>query len=80
MHRYSPTKVVFGRDMFLDTKVDIDWDKIKQRKQRRIHKSNKRENGKQIDDNCSPGELILLKKPGIIQTLSLPFAGPYKVV
>ena len=79
-HGYSPAQMVFGRDMFLDTKVDINWEEIKIRKQERIHRSNVRENEKRIDHTYSQGDLILLKRPGILRTLTLPFAGPYKVV
>ena len=72
--------MVFGRDMFLDTKVDINWEEIKIRKQERIRQNNVRENEKRIDHTYSQGDLILLKRPGILRTLTLPFAGPYKVV
>ena len=52
-HGYSSAQMVFGRDMFLDTKVDINWDEIKQRKQEWIRKSNTRENEKRIDHTYS---------------------------
>lgn len=53
-HRYSTTHMVFGQDMFLDTKINVNWDEINQRKQERIHKNYERENGKHIDQNYSP--------------------------
>ena len=79
-HGFSPGQLVFGRDMFLDTRAEIDWDKIRERKQRRIRKSNERENKNRIDIQYKKGDLILIKKPGIIRKLSIPYAGPYKVV
>ena len=39
-----PAQLVFGRDIFMPVEANIDWDSIKQRKQRAFHKSNVREN------------------------------------
>ena len=39
---YSPAQLVFGRDMFMPVNFQVDWDRIKQQKQRRIEKSNER--------------------------------------
>lgn len=71
---------MFGRDMVLDTRAEIDWDEIRERKQRKIRESNVRENANRIDIIFKKGDLILIKKPGIICKLSIPYAGPYKVV
>ena len=79
-HGFSPGQLVFGRDMFLDTRAEIDWDEMRERKQRRIRKSNEQENKNRIDIQYKKGDLILIKKPGIIRKLSIPYAGPYKVI
>ena len=78
-HGFSPGQLVFGRGMFLDTRAEIDWDAIRERKQRKIQKSNEQENKNRIDIWYKKGDLILKKKPGIIRKLSIPYAGPYKV-
>ena len=79
-HGYSPAQLVFGRDMFMPVEANVDWDSIKQRKQRAIHKSNVRENSSRINHTYNAGDWILIKKPGIIRKLSIPYFGPYKVV
>ena len=47
-HGYSPGQLVFGRDMFMPIEATIDWNSIKERKQKAIRKSNERENSKRI--------------------------------
>ena len=79
-HGFSPAQLVFGRHMFLDTQAEIDWDEIRKRKQRKIRESNERENANRIDITFKKGDLILIKKPGIIRKLSIPYEGPFKVV
>jgi len=79
-HGYSPAQLVFRRDMFMLVSANIDWDAIKQRKQRAIHKSNERKNSSRINHTYSAGDWILIKKPGIIRKLLIPYLGPYKVV
>lgn len=79
-HGHSPAQLAFGRDMFVDSKAEIDWNKIRERKQNKIKKSNERENAGRIDFTYRIGDMILIKRPGIIRKLSIPFEGPYKVV
>ena len=66
--------------MFMPIEANVDGASIKQGKQRAINKSNVRENSLQINHTYSPGDWILIKKPGIICKLSIPYYGPYKVV
>lgn len=66
--------------MFMPVEANVDWDSIKQRKQRAIHKSNVRENSSRINHTYNADDWILIKKPGIIRKLSIPYFGPYKVV
>ena len=56
------------------------WDRIKHQKQRRINKSNKRENNKRIHHVYKPGEMVTLERGGINPKLSYPRQGPYRVV
>ena len=47
-HGHSPGELVFGRDMFMPVPVSIDWNQIKEQKQKAICKSNQRENSERI--------------------------------
>ena len=66
--------------MFMPIEANVDGASIKQGKQRAINKSNVRENSLQINHTYSPGDWILIKKPGIICKLSIPYLGQYKVM
>ena len=77
-HRHSPTQMVFSRDMFLPIDSQINWEPIAKRKQKRIHKSNKQENSKQIDYKYNTGDLIVIKKL-ILPKLRISKEGPFKV-
>ena len=79
-HGYSPGQLVFGRDMFMPIETTIDWDSIKERKQKAICKSNERENSKRIHRQYEKGDWITIQKPGILRKLSIPRLGPYKVL
>ena len=48
-HGYLPTQLVFRRDMFMPVSTNIDWDAIKESKQKAIHKSNEHKNSLQIN-------------------------------
>lgn len=80
MHGYSPTQLVYGRDMLVDTATPVNWDQIKWMKQEKIRKSNKRKNASSIDYTYQLGNKILIEKPTIVWKLAIPFEGPYKVV
>ena len=57
---YSPAQLVFGRDMFMPVNFEVDWEKIKLNKQRRIKKNNTRENRKRIAHKYHSGDLVTL--------------------
>ena len=60
---------------------NIDWNAKKDKKQKAIAKSNLRENSKRKQIlHYNPGDWILIKNPGIIRKLAVPYDGPYKVV
>ena len=77
-HGYSPGQLVFGRDMFMPIEATIDWNSIKERKQKAIRKSNERENSKRIHFQYKKGDWISIQKQGILRKLSGPRLGPYK--
>ena len=77
---FSPAQLVFGRDMFMPIATDVDWEKIRERKQKRIDESNARENSKRIPHTYAAGDLVTVKRPGIIPKLALLQMGPYKVI
>ena len=79
-HGHSPGELVFGRNMFLPVEAPVDWEALKERKQKAIAKSNKRENSKRIAHEYKPGDWITILKPGILRKLSVARMGPYKVV
>ena len=55
----TPTQLVFGRDAMLNVKFEANWHLIKQRKQRRIHENNLRENNKRIPHQYKAGDKVL---------------------
>ena len=57
----SPGQLVFGRDMLLDIKHNTDWDKLYERQQKKIDKSNIRENLKRFKYDYKIGNKVLLK-------------------
>ena len=77
---FSPAQLVFGRDMFMPVDFKADWERIKQKKQRRIDESNNRENKRRIDHVYQENDLVTLERGGIIPKLSFPRRGPYRVV
>lgn len=79
-HGRSPAELVFGRNMFLPVESPVDWEKLKDRKQRAIARSNKRENSKRIEHEYKPGDWVTILKPGILRKMTVPRMGPFKVV
>jgi hypothetical protein len=76
----SPAQLVFNRDMFLPIQYVADWTKIRLRKQKKINKSNIRENSSRLPHEYHQGDRVLLTTPGILPKLNSPRTGPYKVV
>ena len=60
--------------------ANINWNSIKQWKQKAIRKSNERENSKIIHRQYEKGDWITIQKPRILRKLSVPRLGPYKVL
>jgi len=65
---------------FYQSNRKIDWEDIKKRN-KKIRKSNARENSNRIDHDFKKGDWVTLTKPGqITRKLALPREGPYKIV
>jgi len=75
----TPGQLVFGRDMLLPIRIKTDWARIRQRKQDIINANTEKENSKRIKHDYQIGESVLLEKPGLVQKLSAPRTGPYKI-
>ena len=75
----TPMQLVFGRDAFLNTKFEADWNVIKNNKQQMIHKNNQRENSKRIKYDYKKGEKVLFKEEQKSKYGSNPYSGPYTI-
>ena len=58
----SPIQLLFVRDPILNIKHVADWEHIRQRKQLRINRNNKRENMHQNNHQYKVSEKILVKR------------------
>ena len=74
-----PVQLVFGRDLFLNTRHKAAWQKIKQRKQDLINKGNARENKKRLKYMYKPGDLVLLKNAWKTKYNADAYIGPYTI-
>ena len=66
--------------MFIPIEATINWNSIKEQKQKAIRNSNERENSKRIHLQYEKGDWITIQKLGILRKLSVPRLGPYKVL
>ena len=60
----TPTQLVFGRDAILNTTFEVNWEVIRERKQKRIDYNNKRENAKRIAHQYQINDKVLLRDKG----------------
>jgi hypothetical protein len=77
--RKSPSRLVFGRDMILNIKHVANWELIRQRKQTRINKNNKKEIAKRIPYDYKVGQKVFLKR-GNENKYEAPYKGPYPIL
>ena len=75
----TPAQLVFGRDMLLPVRMQADWARIQQKRQKEMTCNNERENRKRITHKYNVGDKVLLDKPGILRKMSKPRQGPYEV-
>jgi hypothetical protein len=76
----TPGQLVFGRDMIWDTAHVADWQCIKQRKQMLIHKNNRKENQKRVDDDHVLSDSIRKIKAGALKKMEQPREGPFNII
>ena len=79
-HGHSPGELAFGRSMHLPANAPAGWEKVRQRKQKAIARSNRRENAKRIEHTYQKGGWITVKRPGITRKLCVPKEGPFQVI
>ena len=65
--------------MLLPASAPADWEKVRQRKQKAIARSNKRENAKRAEHACQKGGWATAKRPGTARKLCAPKEGPFQV-
>ena len=75
----SPAQLVYRRDMILPLQYKADWTTITLKKQKKIDKSNRRENLKRLSIEYKEESLVLLNKSGILLKLDLPRTGPFLI-
>ena len=76
----TPMQLVFGRDAFLNTKFEANWELIRQRKQNLIESNNKRENKGRIPHTYKEEEKVLYKVPTTSKFGEEPWKGPYQIL
>ena len=77
--QHTPAQLVFGRDSFLNTRHEADWQLIKQRKQDLINKGNARENRKRLEHTYKTGDLVLRKNAWKTKYNDEAYIGPYTI-
>jgi hypothetical protein len=75
----TPCQLVFGRDMIHNISFKANLNRIQERKQDLIDKSNSKENKSCIPYEYKVGYQVLLETPGILWKLSTPCTGPYPI-
>jgi hypothetical protein len=75
----TPGQLIFGRDMILNVKHEANWEFIRARKQKIIHKNNQAENAKRTPHKYSVGDKVLLKR-GTENKYEAPYEGPYTIL
>ena len=60
LESYSPGKLVFGRDMILPIKYEVNWGLIHQQNMAQIHKDNIRKNRHRVDYDYKVGDDVML--------------------
>ena len=57
---YSPSQLIFGRDIILPIKHRVDWELIRQQKQTQINRDNARENKYRLDYDYKVGDKVMV--------------------
>ena len=59
--QYTPTLLIFGRNLILNQRHNVDWETIMKQKQDLINKGNKHKNRNQINHAYKQGDKFSLK-------------------
>ena len=62
---YTPDQTIYGRDMILPTKINIDWNAIRLRKEQQIQKDNNRENATRKPHTYNVGDYVIIRNDSI---------------
>ena len=77
--KYTPSNLVYGRDMILRTRISANVDLVRQRRQAAIGINNAKENRRRIKHDYKAGDKVLILSNSMDPKLQL-HQGPYKVV
>ena len=75
---YSPSQLIFGRDMILPIKHRVYWGLIRQRKQKQINIENTRENKHIADYEYKVGDKVMLTNHTVYIYETL-YKGPFVI-
>ncbi|MGH7974544.1 MAG: RNase H-like domain-containing protein, partial [bacterium] len=75
----TPGQLVFGRDMIFNLAHVANWERIRQRKQNLIDRSNTRENAKRIPHNYAIGDKVTIENMQTQRKIACPRQGPYVI-
>ena len=79
MSGYTPGKLVFSKDMIIQSTVIADWEKIKQLKLISTQTSNSRENRTRLHHQYKIGDKVLIIISDIKSKMESPTEGPYEI-
>ena len=77
--QYTPAQLIFGRDLIINRRHEIDWETIRKRKQNLINKGNERENRNRISHTYKIGDKVLLKNAWKTKFNQDAYIGPYVI-
>ena len=75
-----PTQLVFGRDAILPIQYQPDWNRIKDKKRKRIEMNNSKENKSRIPHEYKVGDMILVSRNKRSKHGEREKNGPYPIV
>jgi len=77
--KYTPSQLVFAKDMILRTIVEANVELARQRREAAISQNNARENKSRVVNNCKKGDWVFILSRHLDPKLQLHH-GPFKVL
>ena len=71
--------MIFCRDMIFNIQHKANWEYIRARKQRLIHKNNQNENKKRVPHTYQVNDKVMMRK-GTENKYEAPFSGPHVIL